>query len=83
MKLKQKFESWFLKEVRFTISKTHIADRFEEIADNHAIEFAEWLTNEKSKYSIMYGNQEKRFSNFEEDYTPKELLQIYKKEKKL
>ena len=51
--------------------------------DDFAIEFAEWFTNEKSEYSIMYGNQEKRFATFTKDYTAKELLEIYKKEKHL
>ena len=59
------------------------AEFCEEIADEFAIGFAEWLTNEQSPYSIMYGNQEKRFSDFRKDYTIKELLQIYKKEKGL
>ena len=31
----------------------------------------------------MYGNQEKRFATFKNDYTAKELLEIYKKEKEL
>jgi hypothetical protein len=53
----------------------------EEIADEYAIGFVEWFTNEKSEYSIMYGNQEKRFATFTKDYTAKELLEIYKKEK--
>jgi hypothetical protein len=54
-----------------------------KIIDLFTIDFLEWLTNEKSKYAIMYGNQDKRFSTFENDYTPKELLQLYKKEKGL
>ena len=54
-----------------------------KIIDLFTIDFLEWLTNEKSKYAIMYGNQDKRFSTFENDYTPKELLQLYKKEKEL
>jgi hypothetical protein len=53
----------------------------QEDKEEFAIGFAEWFTNEKSKYSIMYGNQEKRFSTFKKDYTAKELLEIYKKEK--
>jgi hypothetical protein len=53
----------------------------EEIADEYAIGFVEWFTNEKSEYSIMYGNQEKRFATFTKEYTAKELLEIYKKEK--
>jgi hypothetical protein len=59
------------------------AEFCEEIADEFAIGFAEWLTNEQSPYSIMNGNQEKRFSDFRKDYTIKELLQIYKTEKGL
>jgi hypothetical protein len=47
--------------------------------DIFAIGFAEWLTNEQSPYSITYGNQEKRFSDFRKEYTAKELLEIYKK----
>jgi hypothetical protein len=51
--------------------------------DEFAIGFAKWITSEKSKYSILYGNQEKRFATFEKDYTAKELLEIYKKESNL
>lgn len=51
-----------------------------KIAEDFAISFAEWITNEKSKYSIMYGNQEKRFADFDREYTSKELLEIFKKE---
>jgi hypothetical protein len=51
--------------------------------DEFAIGFAKWITSEKSEYSILYGNQEKRFATFEKDYTSKELLEIYKKESKL
>jgi hypothetical protein len=50
----------------------------EQQQDDFAIEFAEWFTNEKSEYSIMYGNQEKRFATFTKDYTTKELLEIFK-----
>jgi len=59
------------------------ANKCEQIADNYAIEFAQWITNEKSKYSIMYGNQNKRFADFDKEYTSKELLEIFKKEKGL
>lgn len=59
------------------------AKECEVIADDFAIGFAEWFTNEQSPYSIMNGNQEKRFSDFRKDYTIKELLEIYKKDKGL
>jgi hypothetical protein len=38
----------------------------------------DWLTNEKSEFSIMYGNQDKRFSSNDKDYTIDEFLEIYK-----
>ena len=49
-----------------------------EQQDEFAIGFAEWFTNEKSEYSIMYGNQEKRFATFTKEYTTKQLLEIFK-----
>ena len=77
MTLKEKFIYAFKSGKRFDIQNAEV------IADEYAADFAEWLTNGKAKYSIMYGNQEKRFSTFDEDYTPKELLEIFKKEKGL
>jgi hypothetical protein len=59
------------------------ANKCVDVADEFSIGFAEWFTNEKSEYSIMYGNQEKRFATFTKDYTTKELLEIYKKEQGL
>ena len=56
---------------------------YTSIADDFAIGFAEWFTNEQSPYSIVSGNQEERFSDFRKKYTAKELLEIYKKEKGL
>ena len=55
----------------------------QERSYNETVEFAEWFTNEQSPYSIIHGNQEKRFSDFRKKYTAKELLEIYKKEKGL
>ena len=55
---------------------------FAEIADEHAIGFVNWLTDEKSQYSVMYGNQEKRFADFDKEYTTAELLEIYKSQTK-
>ena len=50
-----------------------------QTAEEFAIGFVEWFTNEQSPYSITYGNQEVRFSDFRKDYTTKQLLEIYKK----
>lgn len=78
MTLKEKFE-----QSDILISRQKRVLSQEIIADEFAIGFAEWFTNEKSEYSIMYGNQEKRFATFTKEYTAKELLEIYKKEKGL
>jgi hypothetical protein len=81
MKLKEKFEQYAKEEIWRT--RNYNAEECELIAEEFAIGFAEWFTNEQSPYSIMYGNQEKRFSDFRKEYTAKELLQIYKTEKGL
>ena len=85
MTLKEKF-----KQIDIKLSENHTtkiveveAQIIEKIADEFAIGFAEWFTNEQSPYSIMYGNQEVRFSDFRKDYTIKELLKMYKIEKGL
>ena len=73
MTLKEKFD-WYLSGGE----NCPEASECEKIADEFAIGFAEWFTNEQSPYSIKYGNQEVRFSDFRKDYTIKELLEIYK-----
>lgn len=69
--------------MHYEYNHLELAEKCEKIADEFAIGFAEWFTNEQSPYSITYGNQEKRFSDFRKKYTAKELLQIYKTEKNL
>lgn len=60
-------------------------DKAEEVVDNFALSLLDFITNEKSRFSILYGDQEKRFSEFTEDkedvveYTKEELLTIFKK----
>ena len=83
MKLKEKFKKQ-LDTATPTLNRPfYQSEKCEAIADEFAIGFAEWFTNEKSKYSVMYGKQEKRFATFTKEYTAKELLEIYKKEKGL
>jgi hypothetical protein len=56
-----------------------MSDRLEQIADDFAIGFAEWVT-------INYPNQRKfllKQGNLKGFYTTKELLEIFKKEKGL
>ena len=49
----------------------NVANRCEQIADNYAIEFAEWLVIRYNE-DIIY-----------DEYSTKELLEIFKKEKGL
>jgi hypothetical protein len=42
------------------------------------VDVLEWLTSEKSEFSIMYGNQDKRFASNDKDYTIDEILEIHK-----
>lgn len=90
MTLKEKIDSISCKdcnipycEDKCTMLSEYELNKLEQIADDYAIELLEWLTNEKSKFVILYGNQKERFATIEEDYTSKELLEIFKKEKKL
>jgi hypothetical protein len=83
MKLKEKFENVLHNWIDEDYNRQHVAEELEIDADDFAIGFAEWFTNEQSPYSIVSGNQEKRFSDFRKKYTAKELLEIYKKEKGL
>lgn len=55
------------------------AKECEKIADDYAVEFAEWS---RQKTAQVKGNMYKLFSDFE-IYTSKELLEIFKKEKGL
>jgi predicted nucleotidyltransferase len=65
MTLKEKF----VKTYRKVFSVENLAEECEKIADEFAIEFAEWLNVNAYKYPTKT--------------TTKELLEIYKKEKGL
>ncbi len=41
------------------------------------VEVLEWLTDSQCVYSVMYGNQDKRFYCNDKDYTIDEILEIY------
>ena len=81
MTLKEQLSQYAKQEV--WEKRNYNAEECEHIADEFAIGFAEWFTNEQSPYSIVYNNQEVRFSDFRKNYTIKELLEIYKKQKGL
>ena len=78
MKLIDRFDSPIM---RHDLGRNEIQETKEqcaEIADAYVNEVLDWLTNDKSDFSIMYGNQEKRFASNEKDYTIKEFLETYK-----
>lgn len=56
----------------------------ELVIDKVCLKLLDFITNEESRFSIMYGDQEKRFAEFTEDkedvieHTKEELLQIFK-----
>ena len=68
MKLRDKFEQWFIhdEDEHYEGMVETVAIEHEKIADDFAIGFAEWVECSKTYYTPM-----------------KELLQIYKKEKGL
>ncbi len=57
--------------------------RIERIADDFAIEFAEWCTKYRDKNRNVDGEMLHAKSKYDETYLTKELLEMYKKEKGL
>lgn len=55
----------------------------EKIAEDFAIEFAEWTSFYRDKNRNVYGNMLHAKSKYDDTYTTKELLEIFKKEKGL
>lgn len=59
------------------------AEKCEAIVEEVAIKLLNWLSNKESRFSILYEgtpglDKDYRFSSLEEDYTSKELFQIFK-----
>ena len=50
-----------------------------EVTKDIAIKFVEYLTDENSKYSIMYGGNPERLSTIDKDYTIKEVFEEFLK----
>jgi len=55
----------------------------EEIADDYAIEFAEWCVKYRDKNKNINGEMLHSISKYDDTYSTKELLEIFKKEKNL
>lgn len=73
MTLKEKFkeEELYINPYNFKLTKES-AENFEKIADDYAIEFAEWVDNIRVDRKILYDTS-----------SIKQLLEIFKKEKGL
>jgi hypothetical protein len=78
MTLKEKFD-WYLSGGE----KCQESEECATIADEYAIDFAEWCIYYREKNRNIYGQILHSLSKYDETYTTKELLEIYKKEKGL
>lgn len=56
---------------------------FNELADDYAIEFAEWCVESKNRLGYHEGKKEWYVWNLDKWLSTKELLEIFKKEKGL
>lgn len=72
MKLKEKFKSLNTDFIKSRVYYRHNAYRCEQIAENFAINFANWY-----EFTLRESD------NLNERFTPKELIEIFKKEKGL
>lgn len=50
-------------------------------SEEEVIELLQWLTDDESIYSIMYGHKKYRFATNDKDFTSKEILEQFKKNK--
>lgn len=76
MKLKEKFR----KADRFSVTKVSLDIKLVKIADDYAIEFAEWLNSDETE-DLIYSLQ--MVGELNKNPKTKELLKIFKKEKGL
>lgn len=79
MKLRDKFDNPIMRHdlCRNEIEETK--EQLEEIADDYAIEFEEWIR--ENYYDV--GNSWCEWNSDKDTYSSKELLEIFKKEKGL
>lgn len=52
----------------------------DDYADKRLLDFMRWLSGDDSKLSILYGEQEDRFCSNDRDYTPEQVLQLFKQQ---
>lgn len=84
MTLIEKFHQWLKTEPFSSKERPTLREaQCEQIADDYAIEFSEWCTYYRDKNRNVYGDMLHAKSKYDETYTTKELLEIFKKEKGL
>jgi hypothetical protein len=80
MTLKEKFKNIVC---NVEISNEKLINKSEQIADDYAIDFAEWCMEIKNKLGYHEGKKEWYVWNLDRWLSTKELLEIFKKEKGL
>ena len=83
MTLKQRFENTMISFLIDRNQDKSMLDHFEKLTDEFAIEFSEWCAYYRDKNRNVYGDMLHAKSKYDDTYTTKELLEIFKKEKGL
>lgn len=83
MTLKDKFENIIYNYIGSEWDRRDVSNNLVTDANEFAIEFAEWCTYYRDKNRNVYGDMLHAKSKYDDTYTTKELLEIFKKEKGL
>lgn len=83
MTLKENFINILHNWIEKDYDREHVAKLLEIDSDDYTIEFAEWCTYYRDKNRNLYGDMLHAKSKYDETYTTKQLLEIFKKEKGL
>lgn len=83
MTLKDKFENIIYNYIGSEWDRRDVSNNLVTDANKFAIEFAEWCTYYRDKNRNVYGDMLHAKSKYDDTYTTKELLEIFKKEKGL
>jgi hypothetical protein len=79
MTLKEKLKD----RMYYNYNHLEVAEECEQIADEFSIKFAEWCAFYIYKSRNVFGDMLHAKSKYDDMYTSKELLEIFKKEKGL
>ena len=78
--VKKYFEDYnvLISELEFQQAK-EMEKQQQGYSEEEVVELLQWLTDDNSIYSIMYGHKKYRFSTNDKDFTSKEILKQFKK----